>query len=221
MFRISHIIGVHREADRRSLDEIRELFNSAFPDYADDPDYIPRKLNEQAARGIPAILLAAHGDADRVIGFALADYFESIDYAYLDFCIAQVAAKLGKTADAARLMARAANYKTLFDAETGFIRGRNRDGSWVTPFDPIEWSRPYVEGSAWQCGWAVPHDPAGLIDLLGGRQSARSLHFIATAALVAFVIVHLAMVLLAGPFNEVRSMITGRYRLPLDRGAGA
>jgi thiosulfate reductase cytochrome b subunit len=60
-----------------------------------------------------------------------------------------------------------------------------------------------------------------LIDLLGGRQSARSLHFIVTAALVVFVIVHLAMVLLAGPFNEVRSMITGRYRLPPDRGDGA
>lgn len=56
-----------------------------------------------------------------------------------------------------------------------------------------------------------------LIDLFGGRQSARSLHFIATAALVAFFVVHIAMVLLAGPFNEVRSMITGRYRLALDR----
>jgi acetoin utilization deacetylase AcuC-like enzyme/GNAT superfamily N-acetyltransferase len=87
MFRISHIIGVHRESDRRSLEEIRELFAAAFPDYADDPEYIPRKLNEQAARGIPAILLAAHGEADRVIGFALADYFESIDYAYLDFIV--------------------------------------------------------------------------------------------------------------------------------------
>ena len=72
MFRISHIIGVHRQHDRRCLEEIRELFESAFPDYADDPEYIPRKLNEQASRGIPAILLAAHGEGDRVIGFAAA-----------------------------------------------------------------------------------------------------------------------------------------------------
>jgi thiosulfate reductase cytochrome b subunit len=56
-----------------------------------------------------------------------------------------------------------------------------------------------------------------LIDLFGGRQSARSLHFIATIALVAFFIVHIAMVVLAGPFNEVRSMITGRYRVPPER----
>jgi thiosulfate reductase cytochrome b subunit len=53
-----------------------------------------------------------------------------------------------------------------------------------------------------------------LLDLFGGRQSARSIHFICAAAMVAFVIVHLVMVVLAGPFNEVRSMITGRFRVP-------
>lgn len=53
-----------------------------------------------------------------------------------------------------------------------------------------------------------------LLDLFGGRQSARSIHFICAFLLVAFVIVHLAMVVLAGPVNEIRSMITGRYRLP-------
>ncbi|MEC3909923.1 cytochrome b/b6 domain-containing protein [Sphingobium sp. CR2-8] len=56
-----------------------------------------------------------------------------------------------------------------------------------------------------------------LLDLLGGRQTARSIHFITAFALVAFVIVHLLMVMLAGPINQVRSMITGRYRLPQDR----
>ena len=57
-----------------------------------------------------------------------------------------------------------------------------------------------------------------LIDLFGGRQSARSLHFLAMAGLVGFIFVHLLMVVLAGPINEVRSMITGRYRLPRERG---
>ena len=55
-----------------------------------------------------------------------------------------------------------------------------------------------------------------LIDLFGGRQSARSLHFIAAMLILAFIIVHLLMVLLAGPINELRSMITGRYRLPQE-----
>ena len=56
-----------------------------------------------------------------------------------------------------------------------------------------------------------------LLDIFGGRQSARSLHFIATVALVGFFFVHIVMVVLAGPWNEVRSMISGRYRLPKER----
>lgn len=56
-----------------------------------------------------------------------------------------------------------------------------------------------------------------LVDLFGGRQSARSVHFIAAAALVLFFVVHMVMVLLAGPVNEVRSMLTGWYRLPRER----
>jgi thiosulfate reductase cytochrome b subunit len=58
-----------------------------------------------------------------------------------------------------------------------------------------------------------------LLELFGGRQSARSLHFLAALGLVLFVAVHLAMVVLAGPINEVRSMITGWYRLPGERQA--
>lgn len=56
-----------------------------------------------------------------------------------------------------------------------------------------------------------------LVDLFGGRQSARSLHFIAAALLFLFFLVHIAMVILAGPINEVRSMITGKFRVPEDR----
>ncbi len=60
-----------------------------------------------------------------------------------------------------------------------------------------------------------------LLDLFGGRQSARSIHFIAASALVAFFAVHMLMVLLAGPINEIRSMLTGWFRLPPERGEGA
>jgi thiosulfate reductase cytochrome b subunit len=54
--------------------------------------------------------------------------------------------------------------------------------------------------------------------LFGGRQSARSVHFIVAAGFAAFIVIHLIMVVLAGPFNEIRSMITGWYRLPRDKG---
>lgn len=56
-----------------------------------------------------------------------------------------------------------------------------------------------------------------LLDLFGGRQSARSIHFVVAALILAFIFVHLLMVVLAGPVNEIRSMITGRYRLPMER----
>ena len=56
-----------------------------------------------------------------------------------------------------------------------------------------------------------------LLDLYGGRQSARSIHFICAALLAAFIVVHLVMVLLAGPINELRSITTGWYRLPKER----
>jgi thiosulfate reductase cytochrome b subunit len=56
-----------------------------------------------------------------------------------------------------------------------------------------------------------------LLDLFVGRQSARSIHFLCAAAISLFILVHLAMVLLAGPINEVRAMITGRFRLPRER----
>jgi Ni/Fe-hydrogenase b-type cytochrome subunit len=59
-----------------------------------------------------------------------------------------------------------------------------------------------------------------LLDIFGGRQSARSIHFIAAMAILAFIVVHLVMVALAGPINEVRSMITGRFRVPPERTPG-
>jgi len=67
---------------------------------------------------------------------------------------------------------------------------------------------------AMDSGWSF------LLSLFGGRQSARSLHFLAAFGLVGFFLVHIAMVVLAGPYNEVRSMITGRYRLPRDKTGG-
>src|SRR4051794_6130944 len=89
MFRISHVLGAHRQHDRRCVAEIQSLFEAAFPELAGDGDYIARKLSGASTRGYPSILLAAHGPGDRVIGFALADYFESIGYGYLDFIVTE------------------------------------------------------------------------------------------------------------------------------------
>jgi predicted alpha-1,2-mannosidase len=96
---------------------------------------------------------------------------ETADAAYGDFCIAQIAAKLGKQQDAAMFLKRSENWRNIFDPETKFSRGRNQDGTWLTPFDPFTWGSPYEEGAAWQHRWNVPHDVPGLIAAMGGEKA--------------------------------------------------
>lgn len=91
------------------------------------------------------------------------------EYAYDDYCVAQMAQALGKQDDADQLYQRALNYRHVFDPSVNLMRGRHMDGSWLEDFDEFAWdTRAYVEGSAWQYSWATPQDPAGLIALHGG-----------------------------------------------------
>jgi len=98
----------------------------------------------------------------------------TLEYAYDDWCIAQVAVKLGKQKDYEYFSNRAKSYTQLFDAKTGFMRGKNIDGSWRSPFDPFHvdhFDSDYTEGNAWQYIWFTPHDPQGLINLFGSREA--------------------------------------------------
>ncbi len=93
----------------------------------------------------------------------------TMDYAYNDFAIAQVAKYLGDDLNYRKLMLRSQNYRNIFNPVTGWPQGRRSDGSWTLPFSEFAWGGSYVEGSAWQCGWAIPHDIDGMIELFGGR----------------------------------------------------
>ena len=93
----------------------------------------------------------------------------TLEYAYDDWCIAQVAEKLGKTEDAAMLEKAAQNYRNVFDAGTKLMRGRNADGTFQTPFSPYKWGDAYTEGNAWHYTWSVFHDVEGLAELMGGK----------------------------------------------------
>ena len=95
----------------------------------------------------------------------------TLDFAFADFAIAQAAKRLGMTQDHAFLMARAGNYRNVFDPAVGFMRGRSLAG-WNTPFDEFAWGGPFIEASAWQQTWAVPHDALGLANLMGGAEAA-------------------------------------------------
>ena len=94
---------------------------------------------------------------------------KTLEYAFNDFCLAELAAALGHGADEAVFRARSKNYATLWDAETGFFRPRREDRTFA-PFVPETWDdgSSYTEGTAWQWLWFVPHDQPGLRGLFGG-----------------------------------------------------
>ena len=99
----------------------------------------------------------------------------TLEYAYDDWCIAQVAKKLGYMEDYNLFMKRSAAYKLLFDHKTGFIRGKNSNGNWVEPFNPFFTSTDdkksmYEEGNAWQYTFFVPHDVRGLAMEFGSNE---------------------------------------------------
>lgn len=93
----------------------------------------------------------------------------SLEFAYDDWCIAQMAQKLGHTEDARMFLDRAANYRNLFDSSVGFMRGRTPDGSWRRPFNPrqLVWA-DYTEANAWQYTWTAMQDTPGLVKIMGG-----------------------------------------------------
>lgn len=118
----------------------------------------------------------------------------TLELAYDDWCIAQLAKELGKKDDYELFMKRAANYKNLWDPATNFMRPKKADGTWLEAlngreqeivkegdhsyykyFDPLlvgkRPNRHYTESNAWQYIWSVQHDPQGLINLFGGNKA--------------------------------------------------
>jgi predicted alpha-1,2-mannosidase len=93
---------------------------------------------------------------------------KSLEYAYDDWCIAQMAKARGNEPEYERFIRRAQFYKNLFDPTTGFMRPK-RGGFWYEPFDPLEVDFNYTEANAWQYTFFVPHDVEGLIKLMGGK----------------------------------------------------
>ena len=95
----------------------------------------------------------------------------TLEYAYDDWCIYQMAKALNRPKKELKLFAdRAMNYKNVFDKESLLMRGRNKDGQFQTPFSPLKWGDAFTEGNSWHYTWSVFHDPQGLIDLMGGKE---------------------------------------------------
>lgn len=93
-----------------------------------------------------------------------------MEYSYNDWSVAQMAKQLNKEEDFQDYIYRAQFYKNMFDAGTGFMRPKNSERKWVSPFDPSEGSEHFVEGNSFQYSLFAPHDVNGLINLIGGDE---------------------------------------------------
>ena len=99
-----------------------------------------------------------------------------MEVSFDDWCAAQMANRLGKKEDAAFFLRRSSNWRNVFDASLGFVRGRDSKGVWRTPYDPgavghnTDMANDFTEGNAWQWTWHVLHDPCGLVAALGGKE---------------------------------------------------
>lgn len=95
----------------------------------------------------------------------------TLEYAYDDWCIYQLAKALNRPKKEIELFAkRAMNYRNVFDKESKLMRGRNENGQFQSPFSPLKWGDAFTEGNSWHYSWSVFHDPQGLIDLMGGKK---------------------------------------------------
>ncbi|WP_460607715.1 GH92 family glycosyl hydrolase [Hymenobacter terrigena] len=93
----------------------------------------------------------------------------TLEYAYDDFAIAQLATALKRPKkEIALYTQRSQNYRKLFDKQSGLMRGRNQNGTFQTPFNPFKWGDAFTEGNSWHYTWSVFHDVQGLMNLMGG-----------------------------------------------------
>ncbi len=95
----------------------------------------------------------------------------TLEYAYNDFCLYQLAAALKRPqAEIDRFARRSQNYRNLFDPSTKLMRGKNQDGTFQSPFNPFKWGDAFTEGNSWHYTWSVFHDIKGLSGLMGGSK---------------------------------------------------
>jgi predicted alpha-1,2-mannosidase len=183
---------------------IVDAYMKGYRDY--DVEFIYNAMRTKALQLPPSPLPVSSGRSGlpeyMSLGYAPCDVVtesvpNTMELAYNDWCIAQMAREMGKEGDYALFMNRAGNYKNVFDIESQFMRPRKADGTWLPfladntqeivqngqhsyykYFDPLlvgrRPNRHYTESNAWQYLWSVQHDPAGLIGLLNGNEAFSS-----------------------------------------------
>ena len=98
----------------------------------------------------------------------------TLEYAFADFTISKMAQKLGKTAIADEYLKKSLSYKNVFDPSVNLMRGKNKEGDFQSPFNPLKWGDAFTEGNSLHYTWSVFHDVQGLMDLMGGKEKFAS-----------------------------------------------
>ena len=126
----------------------------------------------------------------------------TLEYAYDDWCIYKMGQKLGRPQEELDLYAkRSQNYRNLYDPEHKLMRGKNQDGTFQSPFNPLKWGDAFTEGNSWHYTWSVFHDVQGLMDLMGGKE-----HFVQMLDSVFKVPPHYDDSYYGFPIHEIREM---------------
>jgi len=146
----------------------QHLLNNAFKEGPSRPH-----LNEYMAKGF---ISDPDVEKPHVETKGKAGVSKTLEYAYDDYSLAQMAKQLGDTSNYRKLMERSNNYKNVFDPSTRFMRGRLENGAWIQNFNPQYpyYEYMYREANAWQVSFFVPHDMKGLVQLYGGEKNFES-----------------------------------------------
>jgi predicted alpha-1,2-mannosidase len=159
------MIGYH------AIPVIYDAYNKGLlPDLNTDSLYDAMKASAfQSIRKTPLYIEYGYIPADTISNTVST----TLEYAFDDWCIAQMAKALNKMDEHYYFMERAGNYKNIFDPDTRFMRAKLASGDWKEPFDPLDtrYKNDYTEGNAWQYTWYVPHDMPEFIKLMGGPET--------------------------------------------------
>ncbi len=169
---VKHLPGIDWRVAYRAVR--KNAFVDDNPHIDDRPDKGRFRLDDYRAYGYVPADISAYKDVQSVS--------RTLEYVHDDAAVLTLARRYGSAAEVAELERRVFWYRHVWDPDTGFMRGKNKDGSWHVPFNPTGdihgdatrisagTGAEYYEGHAWTWSWYVPHDPQGLINLMGGRR---------------------------------------------------
>lgn len=136
------------QSANRDVDRFADSRKNRYMSYYAEYGYLPIDLEKEAAS-------------------------KTLEYTFDDWCIAQMAKKMGREDIYKEYSKRSGFYKNIYDPQTGFMRAKKSDGKFREPFDPFyaQYGSDFTEGNAWQYTWHVPQDVYGLIDIMGGKNA--------------------------------------------------